>query len=183
MSSLIYMFYIPYTHPLQIYPASFHDSNADGWGDIRGITSKIPYLHWLGIDVLWLSPIYDSPLHDMGYDVRDYEKVLPQFGGSVKGVEELVEVCHGLGMRVILDLVVNHTSDEHAWFVESRSDKESGKRGWYHWRKGREMVSEDWKKEMGPPTNWRGYFGGSTCMFFVFSPFAFLRMDGEVLMG
>lgn len=143
----------------QVYPASFKDSNGDGWGDIRGLITKLPYIRSLGVDVLWLSPHYDSPMHDMGYDVRDYEKVLPGFG-SVEDVEELVGECRELGMRVILDLVVNHTSYEHEWFRESRESKGSEKREWYIWREGR--VDEKTGKRL-PPTNWRGYFAGSTC--------------------
>ena len=166
----------------QIYPASFADSNADGWGDIPGLISKLPYLHSLGVDVLWLSPHYDSPMHDMGYDVRDYERVLPGFG-SVEDVEVLVERCHGMGMRVVLDLVVNHTSDEHAWFRESRASKQSAKREWYIWREGR--VDERTGGKL-PPTNWRGYFAGSTCQYtslllLTYTPFPKRKLTGNYL--
>ncbi|KAL1961423.1 hypothetical protein VTO42DRAFT_151 [Malbranchea cinnamomea] len=141
----------------QVYPASFADSNGDGWGDIPGLISKIPYLKSLGVDVVWLSPMYDSPMHDMGYDIRDYQKVLPAYG-TVEDVERLVERCHEAGMKVILDLVVNHTSDEHEWFKESRRSKDSEKRDWYFWRKPR--YDKDGNRL--PPSNYRGYFAGST---------------------
>ncbi|KAL3472744.1 glycoside hydrolase superfamily [Aspergillus californicus] len=141
----------------QVYPASFKDSNGDGWGDIPGLIEKLPYLHSLGVDVVWLSPMYDSPMHDMGYDVSDYEKVLPAYG-TVADVENLVVECHRYGMRLILDLVVNHTSDQHQWFQESRSSKDNPKRDWYFWRPPR---YDDEGTRM-PPTNYRGYFAGST---------------------
>ncbi|KAL5342694.1 glycoside hydrolase superfamily [Aspergillus crustosus] len=141
----------------QVYPASFKDSNGDGWGDIPGVIEKVPYLHSLGIDVVWLSPMYDSPMLDMGYDVSDYENVLPAYG-TVADVEKLVEECHKYGMRLILDLVVNHTSDQHRWFQESRSSKDNPKRDWYFWRPPR--YDEDGNRL--PPTNYRGYFAGST---------------------
>jgi alpha-glucosidase len=142
----------------QVYPASFKDSNGDGWGDIPGVIEKVPYLHSLGVDVVWLSPMYDSPMLDMGYDVSDYENVLPAYG-TVADVEKLVEECHKHGMRLILDLVVNHTSDQHKWFQESRSSKDNPKRDWYFWRPPR----YDDKGNRLPPTNYRGYFAGSTC--------------------
>ncbi|EAW15326.1 alpha-glucosidase [Aspergillus clavatus NRRL 1] len=141
----------------QVYPASFKDSNGDGWGDIPGLISKIPYLHSLGVDVVWLSPHYDSPMHDMGYDISDYEKVLPAYG-TVEDVEKLIAECHERGIKLILDLVVNHTSDEHAWFKESRSSKDNEKRDWYFWRPAR----YDEQGNRLPPTNYRGYFAGST---------------------
>ncbi|KAL2793087.1 glycoside hydrolase superfamily [Aspergillus keveii] len=141
----------------QVYPASFKDSNGDGWGDIPGVIEKVPYLHSLGVDVVWLSPMYDSPMLDMGYDVSDYENVLPAYG-TVADVEKLVEECHKYGMRLILDLVVNHTSDQHKWFLESRSSKDNPKRDWYFWRPPR----YDDKGNRLPPTNYRGYFAGST---------------------
>ncbi|KAF9891603.1 alpha-glucosidase mal12 [Aspergillus nanangensis] len=141
----------------QVYPASFKDSNGDGWGDIPGVIEKIPYLHSLGVDVVWLSPMYDSPMHDMGYDISDYEKVLPAYG-SVADVEKLIEACHQRGMKLLLDLVINHTSDQHKWFQESRSSKDNAKRDWYFWRPAR--YDQDGNRL--PPTNWRGYFAGST---------------------
>ncbi|KAG2413174.1 hypothetical protein HFD88_002363 [Aspergillus terreus] len=141
----------------QVYPASFKDSNGDGWGDIPGVIEKIPYLHALGVDVVWLSPHYDSPMHDMGYDISDYEKVLPAYG-TVEDVEKLIDACHQRGMKLLLDLVVNHTSDQHKWFQESRSSKDNPKRDWYFWRPAR--YDQDGNRL--PPTNWRGYFAGST---------------------
>ncbi|KAB8271274.1 glycoside hydrolase superfamily [Aspergillus minisclerotigenes] len=141
----------------QVYPASFKDSNGDGWGDIPGLISKVPYLHSLGVDVVWLSPMYDSPMRDMGYDVSDYENVLPAYG-SVEDVERLIDACHGRGMKLILDLVINHTSDQHKWFQESRSSKDNDKRDWYFWRPPR----YDEQGNRLPPTNYRGYFAGST---------------------
>lgn len=143
---------------IQVYPASFCDSNGDGWGDLPGLISKIPYLESLGIDVVWVSPCFDSPMHDMGYDISDYEKVLPAYG-TVEDVENLIEACHERGMKLILDLVINHTSDEHAWFKESRSSVDNEKRDWYFWRKPRYDVEGN----RLPPTNYRGYFAGSTC--------------------
>ncbi|KAL4755732.1 glycoside hydrolase family 13 protein [Aspergillus foveolatus] len=141
----------------QVYPASFKDSNGDGWGDIPGVIEKVPYLHSLGVDVVWLSPMYDSPMLDMGYDVSDYENVLPAYG-TVADVEKLVEECHKYGMRLILDLVINHTSDQHKWFLESRSSKDNPKRDWYFWRPPR----YDEQGNRMPPSNYRGYFAGST---------------------
>ncbi|PLB47373.1 maltase malt [Aspergillus steynii IBT 23096] len=141
----------------QVYPASFKDSNGDGWGDIPGVIEKIPYLHALGVDVVWLSPMYDSPMHDMGYDVSDYEKVLPAYG-TVEDVEKLVQACHERGMKLLLDLVINHTSDQHQWFQESRGSKDNEKRDWYFWRPPR----YDANGNRQPPSNYRGYFAGST---------------------
>ncbi|KAF2464715.1 alpha-glucosidase-like protein maltase [Lindgomyces ingoldianus] len=141
----------------QIYPASFKDSDGDGWGDIPGILSKINYLSSLGIDVVWLSPMFDSPQIDMGYDVSNYEATYAPYG-TVEDVERLIEACHVHGMKIILDLVVNHTSDQHDWFKESRSSKSNPKRDWYFWRPAR----HDEQGNPLPPTNWRGYFAGGT---------------------
>ncbi|KAI1463773.1 glycoside hydrolase family 13 protein [Daldinia caldariorum] len=141
----------------QVYPASFKDSNGDGWGDIPGLVSKIDYLHQLGVDVVWLSPVFESPQADMGYDVSDYQKIYAPYG-TIDDVDMLVEACHARNMRLILDLVVNHTSVEHEWFKESRSSKTNPKRDWYIWKPAR----YDEKGQRIPPTNWRGYFAGST---------------------
>jgi oligo-1,6-glucosidase len=141
----------------QIYPASFNDSNADGWGDIPGILQKIDYIASLGVDAVWLSPHYDSPQIDMGYDISDYENVYPPYG-TVEDVENLIDACHKNDMKIILDLVVNHTSDLHAWFKESRSSKTNAKRDWYFWRPAR----YDENGNRMPPTNWRSYFAGGT---------------------
>ena len=117
----------------QIYPASYKDSNGDGWGDIQGIISKIGYLKNLGVDIVWLSPMYESPQFDMGYDISNYEGVHEPYG-TVEDMETLIEACHSRGMRLILDLVINHTSHEHEWFKQSRSSKHNPKRDWYIWR-------------------------------------------------
>jgi oligo-1,6-glucosidase len=141
----------------QIYPASFKDSNSDGWGDIPGILQKIEYIASLGIDVVWLSPMFDSPQVDMGYDISDYEKVHAPYG-TVKDVEALIHACHKNDMKIILDLVVNHTSDQHAWFKESRSSKNNPKRDWYFWQPAR----YDEHGNRMSPTNYRSYFAGGT---------------------
>ncbi|KAF2268012.1 alpha-glucosidase-like protein maltase [Lojkania enalia] len=141
----------------QIYPASFKDSNGDGLGDLPGILSKIPYLASLGIDVVWICPMFNSPQKDMGYDISDYEAVYPPYG-TVEDVEKLIKACHQNGMKIILDLVVNHTSDQHRWFKESRSSKDSPKRDWYIWRPARYNEQGD----RMPPTNYRSYFAGGT---------------------
>ena len=122
----------------QIYPRSFADSNGDGIGDLRGIISKLDYLQRLGVDVVWLSPIYTSPQDDNGYDISDYRNVDPLFG-TLEELRELTDGLHARGMKLVMDLVVNHTSDEHPWFVESRSSKENPKRDWYWWRPPREV--------------------------------------------
>ena len=149
----------------QIYPASFLDTNADGLGDLPGIISKIPYLHALNIDALWLSPIYASPQMDMGYDISDYYSIYPPYG-TVEDVEILIKGLHGRGMKLIMDLVVNHTSDQHEWFRESRESLDSEKRGWYIWRKGKirsyiDPSDGETKSVQEPPNNWRSVFGGS----------------------
>ncbi|PYH99276.1 maltase [Aspergillus ellipticus CBS 707.79] len=140
----------------QIYPASFKDSNGDGIGDIPGIHSQLDYIQSLGVDAIWLCPIYDSPQHDMGYDVSNYEAIYPPYG-TVEDVEKLIAACHARGLRILMDLVVNHTSDEHAWFQESRSSLSSPKRDWYIWRPPR----LDAAGQRRPPNNWRSCFGGS----------------------
>ncbi|KAJ8112868.1 hypothetical protein OPT61_g4867 [Boeremia exigua] len=141
----------------QIYPASFKDSNGDGWGDVPGVIQEIDYIASLGVDVVWLSPMFDSPQVDMGYDVSNYEDVYAPYG-TVKDVEDLIEACHKNDMKLILDLVVNHTSDQHAWFKESRSSKDNPKRNWYFWQPAR---YDDAGNRM-PPTNYRSYFAGGT---------------------
>ncbi|KAI1206021.1 glycoside hydrolase family 13 protein [Annulohypoxylon truncatum] len=141
----------------QVYPASFKDSDGDGWGDIPGLISKIDYLHKLGVDVVWLSPVFESPQADMGYDVSDYQKIYAPYG-TIDDVDALIEACHSRDMKLILDLVVNHTSVEHEWFKESRSSKTNPKRDWYIWKPAR----YDAQGQRIPPTNWRGYFASST---------------------
>ncbi|KAF2644274.1 alpha-glucosidase [Massarina eburnea CBS 473.64] len=139
----------------QIYPASFKDSNGDGIGDLNGILEELDYIKAIGVDTIWICPMYDSPQVDMGYDVRDYEKVYAPYG-TVQDMERLIAETHNRGMRIILDLVVNHTSDQHVWFQESRSSKDSPKRDWYIWRPARYVDGE-----RKPPNNWLGNFGGS----------------------
>jgi oligo-1,6-glucosidase len=141
----------------QIYPRSFADSDGDGIGDLRGIIGRLDYLAALGVDVLWLSPVYRSPQDDNGYDISDYEDVDPMFG-TLADVDELIAGVHERGMKIVMDLVVNHTSDEHPWFVESRSSKDSPKRDWYWWRParpGREPGTPG-----AEPTNWASFFSG-----------------------
>jgi alpha-glucosidase len=135
----------------QIYPRSFADSNGDGVGDLQGIIGKLDYLHDLGVDALWLSPIFTSPMRDFGYDVADYCGVDPVFG-SVADVDELIAGLHERGMRLLLDWVPNHTSDLHPWFVESRASRDNPKRDWYVWR--------DRRDDGSPPTNWMSMFKG-----------------------
>jgi alpha-glucosidase len=136
----------------QIYPRSFQDSNADGVGDIAGIIQRLPYLQSLGVDAIWISPIFTSPMADFGYDISDYTGIDPLFG-TMADFDALIAVAHENGLKLVLDLVPNHTSDQHPWFVESRSSRENGKRDWYIWR--------DPKPDGGPPNNWLSEFGGS----------------------
>lgn len=135
----------------QIYPRSFMDGNGDGIGDLQGIISKLDYLKWLGIDVIWLSPVYDSPNDDNGYDIRDYYAIMNEFG-TMEDWDEMIDEIHKRGMKLVMDLVVNHTSDEHQWFVESRSSKDSPYRDYYIWRPG---------KNGKEPNNWESIFSGS----------------------
>ncbi len=139
----------------QIYPRSFMDSNGDGIGDLRGIISKLDYLENLGVNVLWLSPIFPSPNDDNGYDISDYQGILEEFG-TMADFDRLLEEAHARGIRILLDLVINHTSDEHAWFKESRSSKDNPKRDWYYWREG---------KGDAPPNNWESIFSESVWEF------------------
>src|SRR6186713_2370131 len=117
----------------QIYPRSFADSDGDGIGDLRGIIGRLDYLAALGVDVVWLSPIYRSPQDDNGYDISDYQDVDPLFG-TLADLDELIATLHAHGMKVLMDLVVNHTSNEHPWFVASRDDPDGPQRDWYWWR-------------------------------------------------
>lgn len=119
----------------QIWPASYKDSNGSGVGDLRGIISTLPYLHSLGVETIWLSPMYKSPQKDMGYDISDYEDIHEAYG-TLEDMQELIDETHELGMRIVLDLVINHTSDQHAWFKESK-EKKGGKEDWYMWKKGK----------------------------------------------
>jgi alpha-glucosidase len=135
----------------QIYPLSFMDSNGDGFGDLPGVRSKLEYLkHDLGVDAIWLSPFYRSPLRDWGYDVTDHCDVDPIFG-TLRDAEEVIEDAHRLGLKVTIDYILNHTSDLHPWFLESRSSRDSPKRDWYVWRRDVDGT---------PPNNWESVFGG-----------------------
>ena len=136
----------------QVYPRSFQDTDADGVGDLRGIIERLPYLESLGIDAVWLSPIFPSPMADFGYDISDYTGIDPLFG-TMADFDALIEAAHARGLKLILDLVPNHTSDRHPWFAESRSSRDNPKRDWYIWRDGR--------PDGGPPNNWLSEFGGS----------------------
>jgi len=154
----------------QIYPRSFCDSNCDGIGDLNGITSKLGYIKELGVDVIWLSPVYKSPMFDNGYDISDYMAINPEFG-TMADFDNLLKEAHNLGLKIVMDLVVNHSSDQHPWFIESRSSRENPKRDYYIWRDG---------KNGGPPNNWLAWFGGpawskdeTTGQYFlhIFSPY------------
>ncbi|PFG21044.1 alpha-glucosidase [Serinibacter salmoneus] len=142
----------------QVYPRSFSDSNGDGIGDIPGITARLDHLAALGVDVLWLSPAYASPQDDNGYDISDYQAIDPTFG-TLADLDELIAQARARGIRIVMDLVVNHTSDEHAWFEQSRSSKDNPKRDWYWWRPARE--GHEPGTEGAEPTNWGSFFSGS----------------------
>lgn len=135
----------------QIYPRSFQDSNGDGIGDLQGIIQRLDYLKDLGIDFIWICPFYKSPLDDNGYDISDYQDILEDFG-TMQDFEQLLEEMHKRDMKLLMDLVLNHTSDEHPWFIESRSSKDNPKRDWYIWRDG---------KNGQEPNNWESIFSGS----------------------
>jgi len=135
----------------QIYPRSFQDSNGDGVGDLRGIIRRLAYLAGLGVDAIWISPIFVSPMADFGYDIADYTDIDPLFG-TLEDFDDLLAAAHQLGLKVILDFVPNHTSDRHPWFLESRSSRDNPKRDWYIWR--------DPAPDGGPPNNWLSEFGG-----------------------
>ena len=139
----------------QIYPRSFKDSNNDGIGDIRGIISKLDYLKGLGIDVIWICPMYKSPNDDNGYDISDYQDIMDDFG-NMEDFDLMLDEVHKRGMKLIIDLVINHTSDEHPWFIESKLSKDSKKRDWYIWRDG---------KDGAEPNNWESIFKGSAWQY------------------
>lgn len=140
----------------QIYPRSFMDSNGDGIGDLQGIISRLDYLKYLGIDVIWLSPVYQSPNDDNGYDISDYQDIMEEFG-TMADFDALLSAAHERGIKIVMDLVVNHTSDEHKWFVESRKSTDNEYRDYYIWRKG--------KSDGTPPNNWGSCFGGSAWQY------------------
>lgn len=137
----------------QIYPRSYKDSNGDGIGDLQGIIEKLPYVASLGVDAIWLSPFFKSPMKDFGYDVSDYRAVDPIFG-TIEDCKQLLDCAHGLGLKIIIDQVLNHTSDQHAWFQESKLDRSNPKADWYVWA--------DPKPDGTPPNNWQAVFGGSS---------------------
>jgi len=120
----------------QIYPRSFKDSNGDGVGDLNGIIEKLDYIKNLGIDIIWLSPIYESPNDDNGYDISNYQSIMDEFG-TMEDFDKLLEEAHKRSLRIMLDLVVNHTSDEHKWFQESRKSEDNEYRDYYIWKKGK----------------------------------------------
>lgn len=140
----------------QIYPRSFQDTTGNGIGDLKGITKRLDYLKTLGIDVIWLSPIYQSPNDDNGYDISDYRNIMTDFG-TMADFDEMLSEMHKRGIKLMMDLVANHTSDEHAWFVESRKSKDNPFRDYYIWR--------DPKAPGVPPNNWTSYFSGSAWQF------------------
>lgn len=139
----------------QIYPRSFQDSNHDGIGDLRGIIDRLDYLQTLGVTALWLSPVYDSPNDDNGYDIRDYRKIMTEFG-TMADIEALIAALHERGMRLIMDMVLNHTSDEHAWFEQSKTDPDGRYGDYYIWK----------KCENGAPNNWQSLFSGSAWTYY-----------------
>jgi oligo-1,6-glucosidase len=139
----------------QIYPRSFYDSNGDGIGDLRGIIQKLDYLKELGVDIVWLSPVYKSPNDDNGYDISDYQDIMDEFG-TLADWEELLAEMHRRGIKLVMDLVVNHSSDEHPWFIESRASRDNPYRDYYIWRPG---------KDGREPNNWASFFGGSAWQY------------------
>jgi len=140
----------------QIYPRSFMDASGDGIGDLRGIAERLDYLAWLGADALWLSPIFPSPMADFGYDISNYTDIEPLFG-TLADFDALLEKAHAHHIKIILDLVPNHTSNQHPWFIESASSRDNPKSDWYIWR--------DAKPDGSPPNNWLAYFGGASWMW------------------
>ena len=140
----------------EIYPRSFADSNNDGIGDLKGITSKMGYLHDLGVDAIWITPCFPSPQVDFGYDVSDYENIDPMYG-TIADFDRMVKGGRKKGIHIILDFVLNHTSDQHAWFKDSASSRTASHRDWYIWRDGRGSDQ--------PPNNWISIFGGPAWKF------------------
>ncbi|HSO36589.1 MAG TPA: alpha-amylase family glycosyl hydrolase, partial [Labilithrix sp.] len=142
------------TTTYQIYPRSFHDTNGDGIGDLQGVIAKLDYLQALGVETLWLSPFFESPQADFGYDISGHRSIAPEYG-SMDDCRALIEQVHARGMKIVLDMVLNHTSDQHPWFLESRSSLTSPRRDWYIWRDGKRPDGK------APPNNWRSMLGGS----------------------
>ena len=137
----------------QVYPRSYQDSNGDGVGDLTGLTQRLPYIESLGVDAVWISPFFKSPMKDFGYDVSDYCAIDPMFG-TMGDFDALLTEAHNLGLRIMIDLVLSHTSDQHTWFKESRTDHTNPKNDWYVWA--------DAKPDGTPPNNWLSIFGGSS---------------------
>jgi alpha-glucosidase len=144
----------------EIYPRSFQDSNGDGIGDINGITSRLDYLQWLGVDAIWISPIYPSPQVDFGYDISDYQNIDPQYG-TLEDFDHLLAEAKKHGIRVLMDMVMNHTSDQHPWFLESSSSRDNPRRDWYIWREGHPGATPPYN----PPNNWISMFGHSAWQY------------------
>ena len=140
----------------QIYPRSYQDDRGDGIGDLRGITRRLPHVAELGADCIWISPIFQSPQDDMGYDVSDYTAIDPIFG-TLEDFDALIEKAHDLGLKVIVDQVLSHTSDQHEWFKQSRISRDNPKADWYVWA--------DPLPDGSPPTNWHSHFGGPAWEF------------------
>lgn len=153
----------------QIYPRSFYDSNGDGIGDLGGITEKMDYLKELGIDVIWLSPVYESPNDDNGYDISNYQGIMKEFG-TMEDFDRMLDAAHKHGIRIVMDLVVNHTSDEHPWFIESRKSKSNPYRDYYIWKE---------PKNGGVPNNWGSCFGGSAWKYDETTQMYFLHMFSQ----
>ncbi|MGN0295021.1 MAG: alpha-glucosidase [Lachnospiraceae bacterium] len=153
----------------QIYPRSFCDSNGDGIGDLNGITSKMDYLQELGIDVIWLSPVYQSPNADNGYDISDYQAIMEELG-TMEDYDRMLKSAHDHGIKIVMDLVVNHTSDEHEWFIESRKSKDNPKRDYYIWREA---------KDGHEPNNWGSCFSGSAWKYDETTDMYYLHMFAE----
>ncbi|MFV0344099.1 MAG: glycoside hydrolase family 13 protein [Anaerocolumna sp.] len=155
----------------QIYPRSFQDSNGDGVGDLQGIIKRLSYLAELGVDLIWICPIYPSPNDDNGYDISDYQNIQKEYG-TMEDFDELLHKAHEKNIRVIMDLVVNHTSSKHPWFIESKSSKDNPKRDWYMWRDG---------KGAEEPNNWESIFGGSTWEYDKETNQYFLHVFGKTM--
>jgi oligo-1,6-glucosidase len=153
----------------QIYPRSFCDSNGDGIGDLGGITEKMDYLKELGIDVIWLSPVYESPNDDNGYDISNYQGIMKEFG-TMEDFDRMLDAAHTHGIRIVMDLVVNHTSDEHPWFIESRKSKDNPYRNYYIWKD---------PKDGDVPNNWGSCFGGSAWKYDETTQMYFLHMFSQ----
>ncbi len=144
----------------QVYPRSFQDTDGDGTGDLPGIIERLDYFVWLGVDAVWLSPVFPSPMTDFGYDVSDYCDIDPLFG-TLADMDALIAAAHARGLKIILDYVPNHTSDQHPWFIDSRRGRASAKRDWYIWHDGAPGGGPPNSSAGGPPNNWQSHFGGA----------------------